>query len=192
MKCVWLFPQAQDLTQLSFSSSWLPAQCPVPRYTAGVCWWLWAASECLSVRVGFSSPVCVQPPSQPTHSCHCCPWGIQPEEFNYSFPPAGGSRVTQPSSSELSEFGVENSCSHSLCAFHCYSRVSWFTLWVKSWFLSGPIWVPFLQNNPRNVSLQSSQALLVFTVYMCCPLSPSTPQGRRKEEFCAVKTEQKP
>lgn len=42
------------------------------------------------------------------------------------------------------------------------------------------------------MSLQSSQVLLVFTVYMCCPLSPSTPQGRRKEGFCTVKTEQKP
>lgn len=38
--CVTLVPQAQDFIQLSFSRSWLPGQCPVPRYpTAGVCWW---------------------------------------------------------------------------------------------------------------------------------------------------------
>lgn len=132
MKCVWHCFHKHG-TSHSFPSALAGCQLGAlsPGTAAGVCWCLWAGSESVSVHAGFSSPVCVQPPSQPTHSCHCCPWGIQPEEFNYSFPPAGGSWVTQPSSTELCEFGMENSCSHSLCAFQCYSRVSWFTLLSK-------------------------------------------------------------
>lgn len=77
----------------------------------------------------------------------------------------------------------------------------------KAHFFLDPIWIPFLQNNPRNVSLQPSQALLPFSVYMCCPLSstvvpawqtalasPSLPGGECWKCFlqnCALKMEQK-
>lgn len=184
-------PQAQDFVQLSFSCSWLPGQRPVPKYpAAGVCWWLlgWLCVSQFTLAFPALSVSSLLP--QPTHSCHCCPWGIKQEEFNCSFPPAGGSCVTQPSA-DLGQRIPALSVHFTVTAGLHGSDPK-----EKADFFLDPIWVPLLQNNPRNVLLQSSPTLLAFAVYMCCPLSPSAgsaiaPQGRRVEGFCAAKAEQK-
>lgn len=95
------------------------------------------------------------------------------EEFNCSLS-AGGSCVTPVQTQCLHSHPLHKipsttgsaSCTRSVTAgLHASTSNS------KVCFFLDPIRVLFLQNNPRNVSLQSSQTLLAFSVYMCCPLS---------------------
>lgn len=110
---------------------------------------------------------------QPTHSCHRCPWGIN--KRNLTVPSLLQEGAVLPSQAPVSSANLGQRIPPPALSVHfpVTAGLHGSNPKEEANFFLDPVWAPFLQNNPRNVSLQSSQTLLAFAVYMCCPLSPS-------------------
>lgn len=144
------------------------------------------------VQVSAAGPECVcpcrlfQPSVQPPSPAHSqLPLlGMSPEEFNCSFPAAGGSWAPQPSSRELCRFGMENS--HSPSLFLCISLAqqgyvvhtlskNLISLWARCEFLS--CWIM-----PGMCHCIITNTAGLGCSHLLSPV-PSAPQGRRLEGF---------